>query len=771
MEPLPFGSYRLLEHLATGGMADIYLAEPLAGAAPEQRVVVKRIRADYQGSAEFRSMFLEEARLMALVHHDNVVRVLDRGEVDGSPFMALEYVRGMDLRTLLVESSRLGGMLPLGIAAGIVRDVARGLHAAHTAGDDSGRPLRLIHRDVCPHNILLGYDGQVRITDFGIAHEADASGDSRPGQLTGRVGYLSPELCDGLAVDARSDVFSLGIVLYEATTGRRLFKGPSRIETQLLVKQATVPPPTSIDDEYPPALEEIVLQALARRPEDRHADAESLADALTRFLEEEGEEAGAPAVGRYLQTLARSAGMLPPSSDPLGAPPQAAAPTAPAGAPAPGPLKAPPPDPEAEAAAARKAAPPPPTATVDLPQQGPVAASHAIPILAPDEADDIFYGLEVGAGEVKARRRALLTVLVVVLGVAAVALLMHYRSAEQEEMYAPSAPKAAVPRPEAPPMPKTTAVLLVNSVPARARVYVDYAPQLHKTPCEIPIVAGVAHTLYVEHPLFYPVRYVTEALGEHRSSVIDFKEVKLLPEELGQRRNLPNFVRLDEHAPRGVVHIESAPPGVDVWAGEKLLGQTPLPHTELLAWEEQILRFEREGLTPAHHLLLPQAGLEMAIRAELAPVEVDRNRFDLTVYSNPEDAILYVDGERKGRTPYFDRYWRGSHLTVRLEREGYDPYERTVTLDGSSITIHALLQQRLSHATLNVRSNRKAVLYVDGEELGTTPAKLSVTSGVHEVVLQTVKEGQRASFKVELEPGEVLRRKVVFAGEGGYNVE
>jgi len=768
MEPLPFGQYRLIEHLATGGMADIYLAEPLSGGEPDQRIVVKRIRADYRGSSEFHAMFLEEARLMALVHHDNVVQVLDRGEVDGSPFMVLQYVEGMDLRTLLVESSRLGGMLPLGIATEIVRDVARGLHAAHTATDDSGRPLRLIHRDVCPHNILLGYDGQVRITDFGIAHEADASGEQRPGQLTGRVGYLSPELCDGLSVDARSDVFSLGIVLYEASTGRRLFKGPSRIETQLLIKQAEVPSPRTIDDEYPEALEAIVLKALARRPEDRHADAAAFADELTRFLQDEDEEVGAVAVGRYLRTLGRSAGLI--RSPDAGAQATPAAQASTSEAPRPAPLTPPPPDPEEDKA---EAAPPPKKVEppADLPEQGPVAASHAIPILAPDEADDIFYGLEVGAGEVKGRRRALLTLLVILLAVSVVGLLIHYRSEEQQDIYAPSEPAQTVPRPTAPTPPKATAVLLVNSVPARARVYVNYTPHIHKTPTEIKVVPGKPHTLYVEHPLFYPVRYVTEGLGAHRSAVVDFKEVKLLPTEMGQRRNLPNFVRLDEHSARGVVHIQSAPNGVEVWAGDKLLGRTPLPDVQLLAWEEQLLRFERKGLTPAHHLLTPQAGLEMAIRAELAPVDVDRERFDLTVYSNPEDAILYVDGERKGRTPFFDRYWRGTHLTVRLEREGYDPYERIVALDGSSITVHGLLQRRLSQATLRIRSNRKAVLYVDGEEVGKTPAKLSVTSGVHEVVLQTVKGGHRASFKVELEPGEVLKRKVVFAAEGGYNVE
>ncbi|MBM4319770.1 MAG: serine/threonine protein kinase, partial [Deltaproteobacteria bacterium] len=409
MEASQFGKYRLLQHIASGGMAEIWLAEPLEAKTP-QRLVIKIIRREHLERAEYRAMFLEEARLNAAVSHTNVVGVHERGEVDGVPFLVLEYVNGLDLRALLHTLAMHGAKLPLPIAVHIVREVALGMHAAHTAQDEQCRPLRLVHRDVCPHNILLGFEGQVKISDFGIAHGTDAASGSRPGQLTGRAGYLSPEQCAGLTIDHRTDIFSLGIVLYEATVGRRLFRGPSRIETQQMIKEARITPPTEVLPDYPKELEAIVLRALARAPEQRYATAEALARDLSLFLARTAEEVDQPELSSYLQTLApavqeaaeareeRSSSFITPlpapgpapdagASNPPAAdeaandedtPPaeeEAAAPPAPAEQMPVGPLRSPPPEPE-------KPAPPPKREpSQPLPAQRPMAASHSIPKL------------------------------------------------------------------------------------------------------------------------------------------------------------------------------------------------------------------------------------------------------------------------------------------------------------------------------------------------------------------------------------------------------
>ena len=771
MKPLSFGKYRLLDHIATGGMADIFLASSPEESDIPDRIVIKRIRSEYLDRAEFRAMFIEEARLNRLARHQNVVKVFDSGEMDGVPFLALELVDGLDLREILSHSARLGASLPVGIGVHILCEVAQGLHAAHTVTDDQGSPLRLIHRDVCPHNILVGYDGRVRITDFGIAHPADAAGDTRPGQLTGRSGYLSPEQCDGLAIDHRSDIFSLGIVLYEATVGRRLFKGPSRIVTQQMIKEGQVPRPGSVVEDYPAELERIVLTALARDPGERYQSAGTLAQDLSRFLDEAEDDVDEAVVGQYVRTLAKSAGLqkgrtprpassaspAPGSAVPVGAAEdendendEDDEPTPPPA----GPLKAPPPEPEKEhlsvALPAKRPAEP-------LPEQKPVSISHAIPVLAPEEADDVFYGLDVQPGQVRGRWRGSVALMIILLGAIVVALLMHYRSEEQMVIWAPSPRPVEPERKRARPLPPVAdATLVLRTRPEGADAHLDLMPTRYRTPAEIPIVSGKTHTIFVQHPEHYPYQSrfrVTQSGARH------IEEVILRP--------------LEEHVARGTVLVESQPPGVAVYLGEELLGQTPIELSELLAWEEQVLQLSMEGLTPAIHLLTAQAGLEMAIRSDLAPVEVDKERFDLRIESNPDAAVVHINGQRRGLTPFFNRFWRGTHLTVRLEKDGHEPYERDLTLDGGSIHVMALMTPRVrAMGTLSLRSNIACKVYVGSEELGSTPLKLSLPSGEHSIIVEEQRgNGRRASFNILLEPGESLKRRVFFDSEGGYNIE
>ena len=217
------GRYVVVRRIGGGGMAELYLARLDGPNRFVKPVALKLMHAHLVDTPEFVGMFMREARIAASLQHPQIVQVLDVAEADGEYFLALEYVHGLDLRRLL--STRRGEPLPLGAALRIVIDVATGLHHAHSLCDGTGRALGIVHRDVSPSNILLSYDGAVKLTDFGIARMTEQTHVTASGVIKGKTGYMSPEQCLQEHVDARSDVFSLGVVLYEVTTGRPAFPG------------------------------------------------------------------------------------------------------------------------------------------------------------------------------------------------------------------------------------------------------------------------------------------------------------------------------------------------------------------------------------------------------------------------------------------------------------------------------------------------------------------------------------------------------------------
>jgi serine/threonine protein kinase len=274
------GRYQLVKHLAQGGMADVLLARTNGIEGFERHVVLKRIREDQARDARYVEMFLDEARLAAMLHHHNVVQVNDIGQENGEYFFAMEYVHGEDVRALLSRISERSGQLPLEHVLAIVCAAAAGLHHAHEQRGPDRKLLGIVHRDVSPMNILIGYDGGVKVADFGIAKAAHRTTETRSGTLKGKVAYMSPEQCVGEAVDRRSDVFSLGIVLYELLTVRRLFKAENDFLTMTAIVLGYIPPPSKFRRDLPPELEAIVFKALANKPEDRYATAQELRLAL-----------------------------------------------------------------------------------------------------------------------------------------------------------------------------------------------------------------------------------------------------------------------------------------------------------------------------------------------------------------------------------------------------------------------------------------------------------------------------------------------------------
>ncbi len=279
-----YGRYQLLKKLATGGMAQIYLARQVGPEGFEKLLVVKRILPHLAENEEFITMFLDEARIAARLNHPNVVQIFDLGAQDDSYFLAMEYIHGEDARRVWRQAERQGTRVPQPLICRIVIEACAGLDYAHKKTDQAGRPLNIVHRDISPQNILVAFEGGVKIVDFGIAKAADQATVTRSGVLKGKYSYMSPEQAAGSLVDHRTDIFALGVVLYELLTGARLFKRPTDIQTLNAVTECMVPPPSSAMTGIPPDLDAIVMKALAKDRTQRYQEARHLAADLESWL-------------------------------------------------------------------------------------------------------------------------------------------------------------------------------------------------------------------------------------------------------------------------------------------------------------------------------------------------------------------------------------------------------------------------------------------------------------------------------------------------------
>jgi serine/threonine protein kinase len=279
---IPFGRYELLRKIAAGGMGQVLLARKGAEGF-EKLVVIKRILPHLVEDEEFFTMFVDEAKITMRLDHPNIARINEFGVENGVHFIEMEYVAGEDVRRLDKRARMANNPLPLGVILRVIADAAAGLDFAHKAKDSRGVPLNLVHRDVSPQNVLVGFDGSVKLIDFGVAKAAGRAQHTATGILKGKFPYMSPEQADGLDLDARSDVFALGIVLWELLTGKRLFKGENDLMTQRLVKACQVPPPSQVEPSVPQGLDAVVLRSLAKEPNDRYADAAAFRMALEDF--------------------------------------------------------------------------------------------------------------------------------------------------------------------------------------------------------------------------------------------------------------------------------------------------------------------------------------------------------------------------------------------------------------------------------------------------------------------------------------------------------
>lgn len=306
---VPFGDrYVLTQMLAVGGMAEIYLGYREVALGLSRPVVIKRLKPELSSDQQIVRMFMGEARLATVLSHPLVVQSFDVGEEGGVPFIAMEYIRGEELNGLARRGLQVGHFMPRPLAVEIIRQAAVALGYCHSLRDELGAPLELVHCDVSPNNLLVSEDGFVKLIDFGIAHFAS---DYRGGEaaVPGKLSYMSPEQVLRSPLDHRSDIFSLGVILYEMTLGRRLFRGPA-MEVRDRIARADVEPPTFVDHDYPGFLEGIVMKALEPAPSDRYHSAYELADELAQYLVASQSPLGAVEVARYIDELSEAAGQI-----------------------------------------------------------------------------------------------------------------------------------------------------------------------------------------------------------------------------------------------------------------------------------------------------------------------------------------------------------------------------------------------------------------------------------------------------------------------------
>jgi serine/threonine protein kinase len=296
--PAPrLGRYTLLRSLGAGGMAELFLARADGIEGFAKLVALKRILPHKATNERFVRMLLNEARLVAGLDHPNIAQVHDIGLEHGEYFFAMEYVHGQDLAHVLHRAPRHKLHIVIGVCAG--------LHCAHIARDGSGRPLDIVHRDISPSNVLVSYQGAVKLVDFGVAKAATLVSETREGVIKGKYGYMSPEQCLGDLLDRRSDVFAVGILLWEMTVGRRLYMFKGELASLQRIVYADAPRPSRYDPQYPAPLEHIVMRALARDPRQRYQSAEQLQIDLEQFALDHRLAVSAVSMAIEMRTLFR----------------------------------------------------------------------------------------------------------------------------------------------------------------------------------------------------------------------------------------------------------------------------------------------------------------------------------------------------------------------------------------------------------------------------------------------------------------------------------
>ncbi|WAM29021.1 serine/threonine protein kinase [Myxococcus sp. NMCA1] len=302
MNPQSFGKYQLLKKLATGGMAEVWLARQTGIEGFHKNLVVKRILPHLAEDREFVEMFRNEALIAARFNHPNIAQVYEFGEANGTYYIAMEFIHGEDLGRVMRKAAGTGQWVARPLAIRIVAAACEGLHYAHSRTDDAGRPLRVVHRDISPQNILISFDGSVKLVDFGIAKAADQASLTKSGAIKGKFAYMAPEQAAGKPLDGRADIFAIGLVLYELLTGVRPLKRDSELATLQAAMECAIAAPSQVAD-VPEEMDPVVMRAIAKNADDRYREARQFQMALEEILVGQRWVAGSVQISELMETL------------------------------------------------------------------------------------------------------------------------------------------------------------------------------------------------------------------------------------------------------------------------------------------------------------------------------------------------------------------------------------------------------------------------------------------------------------------------------------
>jgi serine/threonine protein kinase/Flp pilus assembly protein TadD len=301
-EPKQFGKYQLLDKIAVGGMAELFRAKLTGAQGFEKLIAIKKILPNLSREENLVTAFIDEAKLAALLHHENIIQIYDFGSMDDQYFIAMEYLFGKDLRTITRTARKKDAALGLENIVYIVSRICAGLDYSHHLKDLQGKPLNIIHRDINPQNILVTYEGQVKIIDFGIAKAANHNTQTRENLIKGKLAYMSPEQANGMQIDHRSDIFSTGIILYELLADRRMFTGET-MHVLSLVRDAQYDPPEEVIPDLPSKLKEILCRCLAKDPNERYQTAGEMQADIEEFMFELSMRPNARSFAGYIKDL------------------------------------------------------------------------------------------------------------------------------------------------------------------------------------------------------------------------------------------------------------------------------------------------------------------------------------------------------------------------------------------------------------------------------------------------------------------------------------
>jgi serine/threonine-protein kinase len=562
-----FGDYEVYGRLAFGGMAEIFLARQMSSSGSQRNVVIKRILPHVAEEDLFVQMFLDEARLAIQLSHPNICHIYEFGRQDNSYFMAMEWVNGVPLGKLISRTRQAGG-IPIAITVKIISHIAEALHYAHRARDERGRPLGIVHRDVSPANIMVSYEAGVKLLDFGVAKAASQGTKTVAGTVKGKFAYMSPQHCMGQEIDARADIFSLGVCLYEALTGKKLYHRPNEYETMQAIVDGPVPSARDARPDLPDVLDTIVKKALAKKPEDRYQSAGEMQSALEHYLQDSREVVGASRVQEYLDELYHTEIRRGPQVD-------------------------------ASISTGLSRVRVRPLEGADGGQAG--AATNK----------DFEVTLDVPGASSQPPPKKTLPIAAIAGAVAVLALVgggawafgVTGRSPAQPaapRTHAPEVPTrpivearnaADTPPPPVVPVAAATGALAVQSVPSGGQVEVDGVAVPGTTPIALPAVAAGAHAVRVTRAGFDPWT------GE---VVIAAGAVATLDAALVARRRAPT-------APPATLSINTRP-WSKVYVGSTLIGTTPIGRATIPSGTIRLRIVDRDGVTHMHPLDVAPGG-------------------------------------------------------------------------------------------------------------------------------------------------------------------